>query len=864
MRNKILFGVGLFALLITLIMVGLPFLVPQTTAKSFLNNQTQSAIGRELRINSNFHWQLIPQVRIRAEDVQLANADWAKEPIMLRLGSVELHLALWSLLQSKAEIAKLTVSDAQIVLETSQSGQNNWEFADSQTESNSTDRSRQSSSFQGLLAQNIAIRRTQIIINDQQRGVHRKITDFEFEIPRLDFESPLQISSGFIIDGNHAHLEARVSHPKALVNAEASEIDFNLDIPNKAQAKIGGNITLGKSWAKTQSDLTANLEIPYISHDVRKFLAKFIPDGMYSTFSAHVAQLESIHLRGHLKKLASQQDSIMLDAQIGYRGRTIKVASSFEAEETNLFQAKINLRNEEAELSYTGKAGFEPQLQADGQYRIRMTSVQKLADYFNYADVPRIPMNDIDISGDIQIVDNIFAFSSNGSLRTNNEPVRLNIELSSENGINSRINTNSKVRIPGAEAEFDGTLELEPSLMLDGQANVQINSPENIFAWLDITLPAFTEKISAQSEIHYADDGVRLTQLKVIQGEQTLTGELNLLGIGTQNQLKGKLLTTNFNLEKILGPKTDSSSAQASKQKQGWDNTPIDLSPLRKYGAELSLSMVQADLYGLKLDQVTLQLQANNGDISMKTDQLKLYGGNGSINAKLDARTEPYVIIAEVNLSDIEMPGLLSGLSGLSRLEGTLKMNGKMTMRGTSQAEFASSLESNGRFTAKHGSIRGINIPNKLHGILKALMVEKDPAEQTEYTGIKASWKASKGILKNDDFILTSSIMKIPGSGIVDIPSRTIDYQIRAQLASLSPDRSTMPTDGKFAIPIRISGPWNDPSIRPDLSAMHPDLLNLLDKKYIQGTTRTLHKISKKIKEQLDSALDSLLPDLGR
>lgn len=66
---------------------------------------------------------------LEANDVSIGNPSWASRPDMVRVGTFRFRLALPPLLERKINITALLIDDAQIQLELSSAGKNNWSFS---------------------------------------------------------------------------------------------------------------------------------------------------------------------------------------------------------------------------------------------------------------------------------------------------------------------------------------------------------------------------------------------------------------------------------------------------------------------------------------------------------------------------------------------------------------------------------------------------------------------------------------------------------------------------------------------------------------------------------------------------------------
>ena len=819
--KKFLLIIGLPILLTGVTIVVLPSIMPQDSIKSFLAEQVQAKMGRELNINGNLHWQLIPQIQIKVEDVSLTNADWAKEPYLMEIGAIQLHIALSPLLQSQIQIDQLMVSDALIHLATNRTGKSNWEFATDEPEATPQPLKQESSDGWSIsMIQDIAVNRTQITIDDQQLGIRREITDFEFNVPQFNLSSPIQMTGKFLIDGKAAELSGMVSQPKALIGKGITQIALNLDIPGAIHAQINGDLGIKDDWTQTQGDINVNLDIPDISPDIRRLLANLSHMGGNEMVSTHITRLKSLNVNIDMKQSRPKSGSAKLNVKMNYDGNPIQFVANLSATETDLLQANIKLDSQEVELSYSGEIKFGAQTQADGQYKIRIASAQKLASYFNYNKKLPIPLKAINISGTVEMLGQQLKLSVNSNLNIRNEPVQLTLNLSSKDITNAPIDTQGKIRMPGLMTDIHGNVVITPTPRINGQIGIQINSLRDSLAWWDIPPPTSisADKISLESTLDLTDDYLKLTQLKITQSKQTLAGDLHLSGIGTQNQLEGKLTATNLSLDSA--PRLGNSSRPAKPRIAGkkWDNTPIDLTSLQTYKVKLTLDMTNADLYGLKIDHAKAYLQADQGDISLEASALNLYDGTGSINLQLNTQAKPLVLMTKIGFSNLSIRPLVTDLTGLSKLGGTLKINSSIRMHGNSQSELIRSLTGTGQFTAQNGIIYGVNIPNKIYNILSLLTRNNKADQWTEYDKIEGSWKIAEGKLQNNDFLLSSDALNIPGAGSVNFPTRTLDYQLQAHLTSLPLIQHTLLKGKKVIIPVRIVGTWDNPSIRPDLT----------------------------------------------
>ena len=136
--NKILLiaVVGLVGLALLAIVV--LKLIPDATYRGWIERAVTSATGREIEIVGDFTVDIGPTLRIMAEDVSVANADWSANPSMVTVKRVQASARVWPLFNRLLEVA-VKVDSLALVLETDAAGRGNWEIPSAETEEQGVD-----------------------------------------------------------------------------------------------------------------------------------------------------------------------------------------------------------------------------------------------------------------------------------------------------------------------------------------------------------------------------------------------------------------------------------------------------------------------------------------------------------------------------------------------------------------------------------------------------------------------------------------------------------------------------------------------------------------------------------------------------
>lgn len=141
---KILLGTTAF---ITVLVVVIPVLVLYNAdwnrARPWINDQVSKSLGREFAVRGNLKLQLVagsatgsaldryvPQLRISADDVQIANPAWSHAgKQMASAKQVVIVLHPWSLLSQKVVLSELDLDSPQLALERRADGSSSWSLA---------------------------------------------------------------------------------------------------------------------------------------------------------------------------------------------------------------------------------------------------------------------------------------------------------------------------------------------------------------------------------------------------------------------------------------------------------------------------------------------------------------------------------------------------------------------------------------------------------------------------------------------------------------------------------------------------------------------------------------------------------------
>jgi AsmA protein len=390
--------------------------------------------------------------------------------------------------------------------------------------------------------------------------------------------------------------------------------------------------------------------------------------------------------------------------------------------------------------------------------------------------------------------------------------------------------------------DFKGNFTGSAPLKLDGAVDLQLPSVRGLAQWAGTPLNApgtgfgplaISGKASvACSKIAFSDAKLSLDNIKG-------TGELALDTGGARPALKGRLDIDKLDVNPYLPPEmpskpaasggaaapstggTPATSSGAAKSND-WSDQPIDVSALKAADADFALSAGSILYRKLQIGKSALALHLKDGRFEVDLTELALGKGAGKGKIVMDGSGAVPGIASDFNLKDVDM----------DRLSGVGAFNIAVTGHGKSEREIISSLGGKGDFNLANGVIKGMNLVGKVKNIGNAFERSSKRADQTDFASLTGTFTITNGVLRNDDLQLESAEIPMTGAGTVDLPKRSVQYKV------------TPKSVGIVAVPVDITGPWDNLHYSPDLAGIVGDPSKLL-KGGAQGIGNRLHRGAK-------------------
>jgi AsmA protein len=365
---------------------------------------------------------------------------------------------------------------------------------------------------------------------------------------------------------------------------------------------------------------------------------------------------------------------------------------------------------------------------------------------------------------------------------------------------------------------------------LSGGIDLSTPSVRGLAKWVGIAFDAPGSgfgQMTLSGKIDKQADKIAFTNAVIALDAIKATGALSVDTGGAKPVLAGRLDVDKLDANPYLPPETKSGSVAssggtaaggggggnapapaASTKSAGWSDAPIDLSPLKLANADFTLSANSILYRKIQVGRSALALHLKEGRFEADLSQMALYQGKGQGKFTADGSGAVPSIAINFDLAGVAIQPLAKDAADFDKLSGTGSVVIDVAGRGRSEREIIGNLGGKGSLNLANGDLKGVNLIAFVKNTTSALTSAIGGSNKTDFGSLSGTYTITNGILRNNDLKLTSPEVPMSGAGTVDLPQRTVNYRVTPNVAGL------------LAVPLDITGPWDNLSYRPDLAGI--------------------------------------------
>jgi len=388
---------------------------------------------------------------------------------------------------------------------------------------------------------------------------------------------------------------------------------------------------------------------------------------------------------------------------------------------------------------------------------------------------------------------------------------------------------------------------------------------------IETTDPKALTRVSLKADLAHEGKATRIEPLEITLDDTHAKGFVRLLD--TRGPvLRARLDVDGIDLDRYLPPaaqadeasgkasggdKSAAKPAQGGKPAAGSADDPF--AGLRSLDLQADLKIGKLTVNRARLQDVTVHLVSKGGVLKASPVAARLYQGKFNGQVTLDARKKTPRLHLVEKLQGVQIGPLLADVAGQDKLVGTGDVKLDLRLNGLSEAEVRRSLSGNGSFVFRDGAYKGVDLVKLIRtatGQGRNTTQTGNTAEQTEFTEMRGSFSARNGVIRNRDLSAKSPLLRVTGTGNIDLPANRVDYRVRAKLVASLQGQGGAEADqlAGVPIPVRIQGALDKPGYTLDVEA-------LVRAKARQRLEREKAKLRSKVEQKAQEKLKGALGD---
>ncbi|MFY0309774.1 AsmA family protein [Leisingera sp. D0M16] len=386
------------------------------------------------------------------------------------------------------------------------------------------------------------------------------------------------------------------------------------------------------------------------------------------------------------------------------------------------------------------------------------------------------------------------------TLRPAGEPVEIDAEIGTFAAFlaGEVSSVGATVTAPGGKGRFDGHADINGEA--SGRLTFGAEDALQTGVALGVFLPdAFAQKAVFGADVTYTADGrLSMRDLAVELGRNRLSGAADV-EFGKRPQITARLQGGALDFGDVRGAGGPNSRGAAA---DGWPKQRIDASALGLADATVDLSFDSLDTGSVKLGPSQVNLTVKRKRAVVKFLPASMFGGQVQGQLVVNNR-DGLSVGGNLTFAGIRLERALGEVAGYGRLNGEALGELEFLGSGNSVDAIMRSLSGKGWLEAGKGFFTGFD--------LEQLMRSGGNGGSTVFDQLTASYTIEGGNLRNEDLLVLLKGFRADGKGRIGLGARDLDYLFTPQIVRAGSDQV-------LTIPVRITGPWSNPHIRPDLS----------------------------------------------
>jgi len=431
---------------------------------------------------------------------------------------------------------------------------------------------------------------------------------------------------------------------------------------------------------------------------------------------------------------------------------------------------------------------------------------------------------------------------------------QFSLETDFRHGFATQLTDLDPMRLTAYGLSGEGQLTMRQSgdqLALSGQARLAEFSPRALLGRFDQPVPASSDPTVLRSARLAAtfettgNDG-RFRDIAIDLDDSRITGEFSVEDFANPSY-HFVLRADQIDVDRYLPPAGSAAANDAGNAEPERTLGEIELAneALTATVVQGSATVGNLKIGGMQYEQFTANLTVGGGQGSLSDVRTRLYGGEFSGGASIDATGESPAIHLTGNAANVAVEPLLTAMLGDSNISGTGNISLDLTGTGTTIGDAMRTAAGTMALTLNNGIFEGVNVGRDLCIALniKTGLQQPEPApNSTAFTQIRGTATVRDGIASSSDLAVATSYLRMDGRANMQLIDQRISSKFIARMTGpvnlQGCERLNRRIDNSIPIGITLDGKSPDFDIGFDIAELLKDMLEREAQDQFQNSVR--------------------------
>jgi len=372
-------------------------------------------------------------------------------------------------------------------------------------------------------------------------------------------------------------------------------------------------------------------------------------------------------------------------------------------------------------------------------------------------------------------------------------------------------------------------------------------------------IPNQSAELRVKSDIAF-DIKAMVANLKPLSFEYPggiMQGDFAYAQVKEQQKIDFTLKADHIDVDRFVAPVPGVQTEATDENAAATGTAATNNQALRKLLVNGDLKIDKLTKDTLLISNIAMQIKMRDGILDISPMTAELYRGLASNDINVDLRGASPKVKAKLNLQGFQIGDYLQAAMDKDVIDGTADVKADLRLTAADADTIKRSLNGTAAFKVSEGALKGVNIPDLIRRAKAALSGQQLPPssnQKTDFTELSGSAVITEGLVKNDDLLMRSPLLRVGGAGKANLPKEQLDYLVTAKLvASLSGQGGDDLKDlVGVPIPIRIKGSFSEPDWELDLKSVFEESIKARGKETIEEALKDPEKIMKDPKKLLE------------